>query len=539
MAGAFLYLLALVALTTALYFPFSANPPFFDDLQLFSQPQTQQDQVFQFVPRWVPYWTIELTRGIWGDLPTPYRLTSLALHLCTVITLFFLLQRLLSIANPEIEVKPAAFAGTLLFALHPIAVFATGYLIQRTGMMATLFTLLMWWAFLRGSQTRRPLWLYASAILFLFAAYSKEHAVTAAAIPVILYIWLARSGRLSATIRFGISKHHMIVMMLYGITASTVIAGKIGLVAAPYEPMISYLLVDLPFDKEHAYPFSLLTQSGLFFKYLYLWIIPNTTQMSIDMREPIAISYTGLPYSIAPLAFTAYIIGSALLLWRGGRAGLLGIALLVPAIMFATELSTVRIQEPFVLYRSYLWAPLSFALATGIAFSMLTRRIAWMMLALVSIAFALFSANQLYTFTRPVFVWDQAATLVEGRQALLGTDRIYHNRGDAYYSLGIANKAISDYDRAIEIAPMLPFSYNNRGALLLDMGRHEEALRDFNRAISISQSSNPLMGRGLTYLALGNIDAARQDFYASCKRGFNKACDKLVELEQYKKTLER
>ena len=49
------------------------------------------------------------------------------------------------------------------------------------------------------------------------------------------------------------------------------------------------------------------------------------------------------------------------LIWRGGRLGLLGFALLAPWLLFATELSAVRIQEQFVLYRSYLWMAPAFA----------------------------------------------------------------------------------------------------------------------------------------------------------------------------------
>jgi hypothetical protein len=37
------------------------------------------------------------------------------------------------------------------------------------------------------------------------------------------------------------------------------------------------------------------------------------------------------------------------------------------------------------------------------------------------------------------------------------------------------------------------------------------------------------MGRGLTYLSLGQKDMAQQDFHAACKRGFKRACEKLKE----------
>ncbi len=525
--GLWLFLLTIAAIL--LYAPFLSSPPFFDDENYFQRLGSSLKHDFQFAPRWLPYWSIDITGHFLGANITPLRITNLLLHLGTVIASFYLVRRLLSLVQPEQKAIQLAFAGALLFGLQPIAVFATGYMIQRTVLMATLFSLLMWLTFLRGSLTQRPGWLYASAAFFLLAAYSKEHAVTAVAICPVFLAWLWRSKNLTEDVLIKISRHHWMTFILYGLVAASVVASKMGYIAAPYEPSISYLLADLPFDASLAYPFSLLTQSGLFFKYLFLWVVPNTAWMSVDMREPIAVSFVSWPYIVAPLAFVAYIGIALRLLWQGGRIGLWGVALLIPALMFATELSTVRIQEPFVLYRSYLWLPVSYGLAVAGVFALLTPRLAMAMLVFMASALALFSANQLYTFTQPQFIWDQSAQLIEGRPNLLGIDRIYHNRGQAYYDLGMLNEAKLDYDKAIELAPMLPYSYNNRGALFLDMKRYQDALVDFNRAISISQSANPLMGRGLTYLALGQEGAAKQDFDAACKRGFKRACEILKE----------
>lgn len=525
-------LLILVATVITLYTAFLTSPLFFDDLSYFRRLGATLHKGFQFTPRWLPYWSIDITGHFFGVNIAPFRFTSLALHLCTVIASFYLVRRLLCLIQPEQKATKLAFAGALLFGLHPIAVFATGYMIQRTVLMATLFSLLMWSAFLRGSLAQRPGWLYASAVFFLLAAYSKEHAVTAIAVCPVLLAWLWRSRDSTGGGIIKITRHHWLTFMLHALVAASVLASKLGILAAPYEPSISYLLADLPFDSQLAYPFSLLTQSALFFKYLFLWAAPNTAWMSIDMREPIAVSFVAWPYVAAAFAFVAYIGVSLHLLWRGGSTGLAGVALLIPALMFATELSTVRIQEPFVLYRSYLWLPISYCLAVAGIFALLTPRVATIMLVFMASLLALFSANQLHTFTQPQFIWDQSAQLIEGRPNLLGIDRIYHNRGQAYYDLGIVNEAMRDYDKAIELAPMLPYSYNNRGALFLDLGRHQEALNDFNRAISISSAGNPLMGRGLTYLALGQKTLAQQDFLAACRKGFRQACETLKKQEQ-------
>jgi tetratricopeptide (TPR) repeat protein len=345
---------------------------------------------------------------------------------------------------------------------------------------------------------------------------------------VVLLAWLYRSGDGESRPLARITRHHLATLLLYAGVAATAVAAHLGYLAAPYEPSVSYLLIELPFAEHLAYPYSVLTQTGLFFKYLLLWLVPNAAWMSVDMREPIAQGWW--PYGMFALAMALYLLISLRLLWRGGEPGLWGMALLLPLILFATEFATVRIQEPFVLYRSYLWMPLSFGLAFALFVSRFRYRMAIGLTAIVALAFAAFSANQLYTFSQPLFIWDQAAKLVENRPNLLGLDRIYHNRGQAFYDLGIRDQAMRDYNKAIEIAPILPYSYNNRGALYLDMRRYDEALADFNKAISISRSANPLMGRGLVYKALGKTDEARADFDKACKSGFRRACVQLEKL---------
>ncbi len=522
--GAFFFAGLLCVLTAALYLPFLGNPPFFDDENFFKAPGSALEQGFVFATRWLPYWSLGLTWQFFGSEPAAFRLGNLVLHLGSVLVLFFLLRRLLRLARPDRDAGLPAFAGALLFALHPVAVFAVGYIIQRTILMATLFSLLTWWALLRGSINARHGWLYASALFFFLAVYAKEHAVTGLAGCAALLGWLARSRDAQGRPLVRLSRHHGVVFLLYAGVAALALASHLGILATPYEPSVSYLLAELQFSEHLAYPYSVLTQTGLFFKYLLLWLVPNAAWVSIDMREPIATAW--LPYGWFVLALLGYLLVSLRLLWRGGEAGLWGLLLLLPWLLFATELATVRIQEPFVLYRSYLWMPLSLGLAFALFVSRLAPRLAGTLTATVAITYAAFAANQLYTFSQPLFVWDQAARLVENRPGLAGLDRIYHNRGQAFYDLGIPDRALSDYNKAIEIAPILPYSYNNRGALLYDLRRYEEALADFNRAIDISRgrAGNPLMGRGLVYLAMGRPQEALADFRSACAVGFALAC---------------
>lgn len=518
--------LALVLITVLLYAPFISSPPFFDDLNYFDHSAEIIREGFLFAPRWLSRWTLGRTFEYFGTGPEAFRIGNLAIHAGVAIALFYLTRTLLRIAKPATDWSLFAFAGALLFAVHPVAAFSAGYIVQRTMLMTTLFSLLGWLAFVRASTGGRPMWLYVSVLCYLLACLAKEHAVTGYAVFLALLVWLQRSDALVSE-KTGMRRHFVFVFLLYSIVAGLVVAGKAGIFFVPYEPDVGYMMESMPIDKNLVYPLSVLTQMGLFFKYVFLWVVPNTSWMSVDMREPFAQTFSEWPYIAAAVVFCAYLTLSVALLWRGGITGLTGVLLLIPGLMFATELTTVRIQEPLVLYRSYLWMPVAYALAFAIALNRLDRKLVGFILVLMTAAFTLFTANQLFTFSSSVFVWDQAAEAAEGRSDLIGLDRIYHNRGLAYYDLGFADNAMRDYNKAIEIAPNIPTSYLNRGALYYDLRKYPEALADFNHVLSMVPARNAYMGRGLVFAALGDQIAAQREFSEACRRGMAQACKKL------------
>ena len=67
-----------------------------------------------------------------------------------------------------------AFFAALIFALHPIAVYGTAYLTQRSIVMATLLCLLSLHAFLEGYRLRRPAWMLASVFLYGLAVNGED-----------------------------------------------------------------------------------------------------------------------------------------------------------------------------------------------------------------------------------------------------------------------------------------------------------------------------------------------------------------------------
>ena len=89
------------------------------------------------------------------------------------------------------------------------------------------------------------------------------------------------------------------------------------------------------------------------------------------------------------------------------------------------------------------------------------------------------------------------------------------NRSSTRKRLGDLKGAVSDLDRAIQIAPENSKSYHNRGLLLRRTGSLQDSLRDFEIALEGKHRAVTLRARASTLAALGDLEAARADLLAA------------------------
>lgn len=527
-----------------LYGGFLWSPIVFDDAYFFFDDTVTRygSGDFDLSSRWLPYFTLGVSHQLFGLNLLGYRLPGLFLHAGVAIALFVFLQQLWRVILPAQEAgrlsyTSLAFFAALIFALHPVAVYGAGYLIERTIVMATLFALLMWWALLRGLEREHAAWLWASAIFYALALSSKEHAIMAPAVSVaLLLLWWRTHGKDRGDPLRAWLLRLLPIFLAYGVMALIVILNIKGVLGKIYEPQgadAALRFSDLHLDANLIYPLSVFNQAALFFKYLGLWLVPNPVWMSVDMREPFATSFWAWPQTLGFTAFVAYPLVAFALMWRGGRSGLLGFALIVPWLLFATELATVRLQEQFVLYRSYLWAAPAFA-GLVVLFDRLEKRHAVLGLVLFSLLMFPLAYQRLQTFSHPLLLWDDAAQLVKGKDNRMGLARIYFNRGHELERAGLSEMAIADYTRALHEKTdyLRPYLLSDRGASNLSLKRYAEALRDFDAAI-VLKNDNPrsYMGRGLALEALNQAEAALPSFRTACQLGWMGACKKIENME--------
>jgi Tfp pilus assembly protein PilF len=475
----------------AVYWGALRNPLVFDDRVLREDLlRHYASSWFQLDLRWISYASFGWIYQVFGKDWFWQRLTNVLLHGTAAAMLFLFLARLFELtaprndpANPRVGPDPRwlAFFGAALFLLHPVAAYGVAYLVQRSIVLATLFSLVSLRCFLEGLHRRSPGWHFAAAIAYFAAVFSKEHAVMLPAVALALAVLVrGYSIRLLRDLWFPLA--------LFTVIAALVTLKAQGRLGAPYEPFVQMLLPQLQESRDEmevagVFPRSVLNQAYLFFRYLLLWCFPHTGWMSVDLRTPFPAGIVGWPYIAGLVAYVAYPVAALALLRRGGTAGLIGFGLLCPWLFALTEIATVRIQEPFVLYRSYLWMALLVA-TLPVLFSRLAQRWALAVLTGACVALVPPLLGRLDTFSSPVRLWDDAILKQRVTSALL-VERAWHNRGFAFLHARQYAEALRDFNQALELNANDADAYVGRGTLSSRTGKHAAALTDLDRAIEV------------------------------------------------------
>jgi protein O-mannosyl-transferase len=512
------WVLSLIAIGCLAYLPFLGNPFIFDDLHVLTADVLDQyaHSMFSFNLRWFPSATLGWTAVLFSDaVPHFFHFGNLLLHLANTILLFYLLRLITGAVLADIHDSPALIRGAwfaaVLFALHPVAVYAAGYVVQRSIVMATLFVLLMQIAYLRGLLSGQARWLALTVLCYFLAVFSKEHSVLAPAVlgALTLLLWHKNAASKRALwLTWG---------ALFAVAVLITLRAQ-GVLGSPYEEMAaeSFRQQNIAASSPMLHLLSAMTQAGLFFKYLMLWLFPNVSWMSVDMREPFVATWTDGSALFGFSAFIAYGAGAVWLLLRGGAKGLAGFALLYPWLLFGVELAGIRAQEPFVLYRSYLWMP-GMLLLIPLLYLRFPQKGTLLALSCVAIVLLSLAWNRLWVFGDSYRLWNDAALLLRDEKTA-GADRIYFNRGQALMSEHKWEAAAKDFERSVAISPQLAPIHYALGDSYINAGRYQDALIQYEAAIKIDSSDGRFyLGKGLALTRLHRNDEARQQLAQSCK----------------------
>ncbi len=539
-----IWLLVVLAALLAIYLPGLGNGLVFDDAYLTDGLFSDYRYLSAWRVRMLSYGSFVGLQSIFGEGWWKQRLANLAIHACVVVALWSLYREILRaiVAQPAADASPPAAAPVPFekspalgfaigfFALNPVAVYSVGYLIQRSILLATLFVATGLWLFARAISAKKP-WLFAASFgCYLLAMVSKETAVSAPLAAIPLYILIARPG----------GKR---IASLAGVGAGIVaVAGYIlwrwygDILFKPFDEYSHVYLAQLkaldPDVEKNAFGLSVINQSWLFFQYGLRWIFPFSGWLSINLRPAFPVAWLSFPQILGVVGYLGTLAGGFYLLlrYRDWRA-LVAISFLFAALLFSTEFATVWVQDPFVLYRSYLWAigipGLVFFLAHGTP-----PRVLLAVGLVVGSLFAWQGLDRVFSMETAESVWTDAIEKLPRDPRSVGRWFPYVNRGVARVERDDFQLALRDFEISAALGDQ-GLGRFNLGAVYLATGKPVQAIAAFDRAEKEGYSLYNLpFQRGMALMALGKPADAYRQFEVTAKMSPPSPTRELLWLQQ-------
>lgn len=471
-----------VLLTVLVYGNHLGNGLIFDDARLTDGSVFGQYGSFDHLRvRWLSYGTFVWLAMLWGEWWPAQRGFNLLVHLLVGTALYMWLTSLLRVTAAEVDktkVQRALLMGLAIWAVNPVAAYAVGYLIQRSVLMATLGVVLALWCTTKAFANGRPAWLAGTTLAFALAVLSKEHAITAVLLVPVLYV-LIKKPRVGQLVRVAGA-----AALLLGFAAWLLWKNYGSIVGTVFdETSVAYvqqLEALQPGVAERVYGLSIINQAWLFFQYGALWLLPLPSYLSMDLRPPFPLSLHSFPQVLGLPAYLALIgVGGWLVFRKTGLAALAGSLLLVAPLLFATEFATVWVQDPFVLYRSYLW---SIALPGLFALALLwldwTGKYTVGCAVLLCLMFAGGTYDRLHSLSNARPAWKDATEKVDLQAPAnaVGRWRPFLNLASEELERGNTDEAIRLYRLAVQLGEPQGSANFGLGVALQQRKQHPAAL---------------------------------------------------------------
>jgi len=429
--------------------------------------------------------------------PSVYHGTNTAIHAASTLVLFGLLFALTRAPrSPPQFARSAvalAFAGALLWAIHPANTQAVSYVVQRMASMAALFYL---------------------GTLWVFVAWRLGWMRPIRAIPLIMLLWALALGSKMSAASAPAAWWLIEVAFFTGFTrrnlrlGGVVLAGGLAAAAVVLWSHLDYLFIENP-----RYGFSgverVLTEARVLWHYVSLLVWPDAGRLLIDY------DYTaskGLldPWTTAP-ALAGWLAAAAL-----AAAGIHRCCLLWPSVGVLFFLIGSSVEASFIMldpiFEHRIYLP-SMLLVPGLIAPLFgvglpERRWIALRLAVILVAGVLtwqtIERNQLWA--QPTALWTQALErgAKEGRaRANAGIAALHKGRTDAAERLlGPGDDASRDTGQG------LPSASAVRIAII--EGRLEQARADAERALERRpRSLQWAYLYGMSLYELGRLEEAR------------------------------
>ncbi len=487
----FIYFVLIIALNLIYYFPVTNFQFVWDDTQLYINPQNIPPEnpfgktIDNFVPRkdkmYIPvtyfFWSlVGAVAGIEGNNynPTYYHLFNLIIHILNSILVFHLLKKL-------IEEDFWAFAGAVIFSLHPIQIESVAWISEARGLLSTFWGI--WAILLFLKNWKRSIKVTVVLIFILLSILSKPSGII---FPIILVIidWYWYKTR---NVVYLLKNNFWFLLII-----------------------IPFVLISVQGESTKTIVFEI----PLYLRFLF-WL--NSIGFYLEkFLLPINLSPGyGLTYNFMmrePVYFYSIILGLALIVLGfiiKMKEYWFGVLFFVVSYLPVSNLITYYYQYWSTVADRYVYFSI-----IGLIFIVISLgrnffgKFKFYFIGALILVFFLLSRGELAKWEKEISLWNDCIEKYPKR-----IPHPYLGRGMLYESQAKLFDAINDYSEAIGIDSSYYFGYYNRGNVYYDLKKYDEAIRDFTKAISLNPKYlNSYVNRGLCYLEVGDYSKAERDF---------------------------
>ena len=403
-----------------------------------------------------------------------YHLVNLLLHLAAALALFGCLrQTFLSSRLRDRFGEDAlwmALSAALIWTVHPLQTQSVNYIIQRAEILAGLFTFLSLYGVIRGIDSRRPGWWYASAVAACACGVASKPLAAITPLMILAYdrlvlgtppqqVWRQRAP-------------------LYLALASTwMLVGALN-AFGPHmnRPVAGYQIDGGPWTGY------LLSQPGVILHYLHLAAWPSP--LVFDYGWPIARSWqTIVPPAAIILALLAAVTWSARRSPAVAFAGIWFLGFLAPTS------SIFPLADLGVEHRMSLPLAAVVVLAVVGARQLLRRMPPALAplrtMASVTVLTIVAGACVQATLRRNLDYQSDTRLWADVAAKRPRSPRARTNFGLRLANQGRLREAIAEYREALRLQPSLAEAHNNLGVALAEQGGYDEAIVLYREALRV------------------------------------------------------